>query len=198
MTTIALFGTSADPPTAGHQAILTWLAQRFDRVAVWAADNPFKPQQTPLAHRVAMLKLLIAEICEMHQQARSAVGTIGYDAELSNPRSLLTVQQARQQWPDGQFSLVIGSDLIRQLPDWYHIDELLTQVNLLIIPRPDYPITPTALTQLQNLNAHWSVADITGLPVSSTTYRQAREASVITPAIAQYISEQGLYGGGGG
>jgi Cytidylyltransferase-like len=50
----ALFGTSADPPTLGHQAILEWLATQFDEVAVWAADNPFKVQQTPLYHRQTM------------------------------------------------------------------------------------------------------------------------------------------------
>ena len=42
---IALFGTSADPPTAGHQKILRWLSEGYDRVAVWAADNPFKCHQ---------------------------------------------------------------------------------------------------------------------------------------------------------
>jgi len=36
-----LFGASADPPTAGHQAILSWLSELLrDWVAVWAADNP--------------------------------------------------------------------------------------------------------------------------------------------------------------
>lgn len=42
MTRVALFGTSADPPTVGHQAILRWLSEHYDQVAVWAADNPFK------------------------------------------------------------------------------------------------------------------------------------------------------------
>ncbi|MFN6300225.1 MAG: nicotinic acid mononucleotide adenylyltransferase, partial [Microcystis sp.] len=28
MLKIALFGTSADPPTAGHQAILKWLSEQ--------------------------------------------------------------------------------------------------------------------------------------------------------------------------
>jgi cytidyltransferase-related domain len=62
MTKIALFGTSADPPTSGHQAILFWLSQRFDKVVVWASDNPFKNHQTLLEHRMAMLSLLIEEI----------------------------------------------------------------------------------------------------------------------------------------
>ena len=39
---IALFGTSADPPTIAHQKIISWLGSQFDRVAVWAANNPFK------------------------------------------------------------------------------------------------------------------------------------------------------------
>ncbi|MCS6815631.1 MAG: adenylyltransferase/cytidyltransferase family protein, partial [Cyanobacteria bacterium] len=55
MMDIALFGTSADPPTVGHQAILLWLLEHFDYVAVWAADNPFKSHQASLHHRLAML-----------------------------------------------------------------------------------------------------------------------------------------------
>jgi nicotinate-nucleotide adenylyltransferase len=35
---VALFGTSADPPTAGHQAIIRWLSEHFDHVAVWAGE----------------------------------------------------------------------------------------------------------------------------------------------------------------
>ncbi|NEQ41665.1 MAG: nicotinic acid mononucleotide adenylyltransferase, partial [Okeania sp. SIO3I5] len=45
MTKIALFGTSADPPTAGHETIVRWLSQNFNKVVVWASDNPFKSHQ---------------------------------------------------------------------------------------------------------------------------------------------------------
>ncbi|MEQ8959290.1 MAG: adenylyltransferase/cytidyltransferase family protein, partial [Coleofasciculus sp. C2-GNP5-27] len=62
MTTIALFGTSADPPTAAHQTILQWLSKHYDKVAVWASDNPFKSHQTSLEHRKRMLEVLISEI----------------------------------------------------------------------------------------------------------------------------------------
>ncbi|MGL5832760.1 MAG: nicotinate-nucleotide adenylyltransferase, partial [Waterburya sp.] len=34
MKKIALFGTSADPPTIGHQTILQWLSQHYDHVVV--------------------------------------------------------------------------------------------------------------------------------------------------------------------
>ncbi|MEM8807615.1 MAG: adenylyltransferase/cytidyltransferase family protein, partial [Cyanobacteria bacterium P01_G01_bin.38] len=62
VTTVALFGTSADPPHQGHHGVLTWLGQHFDQVAVWASDNPFKGNQSPLADRMAMLRLLVDDI----------------------------------------------------------------------------------------------------------------------------------------
>ena len=91
MVHVALFGTSADPPTAGHQAILRWLARTFDQVAVWASDNPFKSHQTPLQHRAAMLQLLIDDI-------EPPCTNIHYYADLSHPRTLTTVEHARRRW----------------------------------------------------------------------------------------------------
>jgi nicotinate-nucleotide adenylyltransferase len=61
-TRVALFGTSADPPHVGHQSILNWLAQAFDQVAVWAAENPYKAHQSPLGDRAEMLRLLISTL----------------------------------------------------------------------------------------------------------------------------------------
>ncbi|MGL6133191.1 MAG: nicotinate-nucleotide adenylyltransferase, partial [Prochlorococcaceae cyanobacterium] len=40
--TVAMLGTSADPPTRGHQALLEGLLNLYPRVATWASDNPVK------------------------------------------------------------------------------------------------------------------------------------------------------------
>ena len=39
---VALFGTSADPPTMGHRALLLGLRRLYPLVATWASDNPLK------------------------------------------------------------------------------------------------------------------------------------------------------------
>lgn len=44
---IALLGTSADPPTRGHQVLLEGLLNRYDHVATWASDNPLKQHDAP-------------------------------------------------------------------------------------------------------------------------------------------------------
>ena len=59
---IALFGTSADPPSIGHQQILQWLDRHYDRVLVWVSDNPFKTHQANLSDRLKMMELTIAAI----------------------------------------------------------------------------------------------------------------------------------------
>ena len=133
MNKIALFGTSADPPTAGHQTILKWLSEHYDRVIVWASDNPFKKHQTSLENRSQMLRLAIEEI-------DSASSNIHLLQELSDRRSLLTIQKARNIWQDAEFTFVIGSDLVSQISSWYHIEELLAQVKILVVPRPGYGI----------------------------------------------------------
>ena len=186
MTTIALFGTSADPPTTGHQQILSWLSQRFDRVFVWASNNPFKLHQTPLLHRAAMLRLLVEDIdppCD----------NLLFQQELSSPRTIVTIDLAREKYPDAEFTFVIGSDLVAQLPQWYRIADVVQTVKLLVIPRPGHIITETDLKELKEMGARVSIADLTGLPVSSTTYRQVHDPHLLIPPIEAYIHREHLY-----
>ena len=48
---IALLGTSADPPTLGHQALLIGLLSLFPQVITWASNNPVKIHSASLEER---------------------------------------------------------------------------------------------------------------------------------------------------
>ncbi|MBD2364598.1 nicotinate-nucleotide adenylyltransferase [Anabaena minutissima FACHB-250] len=187
MQKIALFGTSADPPTAGHQKILRWLSERYDWVAVWAADNPFKSHQTLLAHRAAMLRLLITDIEAPRQN-------IALEQELSSFRTLETLDKAKSRWgEDTEYTLVIGSDLLHQLPRWYRVEDLLQQVQLLIVPRPGYEIDESSLEAVEAVGGKIAIASLTGLDVSSSAYREHGNTEALIPPIAAYINQQHLY-----
>jgi nicotinate-nucleotide adenylyltransferase len=187
MMRIALFGTSADPPTAGHQKVLSWLSEIYDGVAVWAADNPFKSHQTPLEHRAAMLQLLIADIDAPRHN-------IALEQELSSLRTLETVEKAKVRWGKNvELTLVIGSDLLTQLPRWYRIEDLLQEVQLLIVPRPRYAIDESSLEQVQKLGGKIAIASLTGLDISSTAYREHGDSQALTPPVVAYIHREHLY-----
>ncbi|MDJ0703053.1 MAG: nicotinate-nucleotide adenylyltransferase [Leptolyngbyaceae cyanobacterium MO_188.B28] len=187
MIRIALFGTSADPPHQGHQAIMRWLSQTFDYVAVWAADNPFKTHQTPLVNRTAMLGLLIDEI-QPHPR------NIQLHLELSHPRSIFTIELARQRWPDAAFTLVVGADIVHQLPHWYRSQDIFKQVQILVFPRPGYPLDEDGLMELRQQGANVEIANMPQMyDVSSTEYRTSEEISGLPPAIQAYIDQNNLY-----
>jgi nicotinate-nucleotide adenylyltransferase len=187
ISTIALFGTSADPPTAGHQSILIWLSQRFDRVAVWAANNPYKEKQTPLPERMEMLRLSIEAI-------KLTKCNVRLHPELSDRRTLNTVERARQLWGDQvELTLVIGSDLVEQICHWYRIEELFQKVKLLIIPRPNYSILASNLQSIKDLGGRWSIANLDTPNVSSSDYRSTVNLDAIPPSVAEYIRQKKLY-----
>jgi nicotinate-nucleotide adenylyltransferase len=183
---IALFGTSADPPTVGHQAILQWLSQRFDQVAVWASDNPFKSHQTPLSQRMKMLQIVIDDL-------DTAQNNVQLREELSSPRSLEALGKAKEIWGEGSYYLVVGSDILGQIPSWYKTRELLQQTYLLVVPRPGYAIEPAAVKQISTLGGRYEVADFVAPPTSSTAYRERRDSDVIPIPIEQYIQQTQLY-----
>ncbi len=187
MKKIALFGTSADPPTSGHQVILEWLANHYDWVGVWASDNPYKNHQTDLEHRVAMLRLLIEEINLPRHN-------IKLDQKLSHLRSLISVQKAQEIWGKEQdYYLVIGSDLIAQIQKWYRIKDLLKEVTILIIPRPHYPIEPEEIQAIKNSGGNYIIADLNAPAVSSTAYRKEGDQNAIPTMVQDYIECQNLY-----
>lgn len=187
MLRIALFGTSADPPHQGHCEILRWLATQFDHVAVWAADNPFKAHQTPLRDRAAMLRLMIKDL-------PVSSGRIALHDELSHSRTLMSVQRARQIWPEAELTLVVGSDLIAQLPRWYRARELFEQVKILVVPRPGYTPSDNDLKRVRQQGGYVSMADIPEqYDVSSTYYRQTEDAEALPTAVRAYIDQKNLY-----
>ncbi|MEB3273939.1 MAG: nicotinate-nucleotide adenylyltransferase [Prochlorothrix sp.] len=182
---LALFGTSADPPTVGHGQILTYLSQNFQQVAVWASDNPFKTHGASLQQRQEMLRLLLSDLALNPQQVQLA-------PHLSHRRTLHTLETAQQHWPTATFTLVIGSDLVTQLPQWYQVQALLRHVNLLVVPRAAAPLKASAIDTLQ---AHTTVtiAPFTGPPVSSSAVREQGDTTALSPSVHHYIQAHQLY-----
>jgi nicotinate-nucleotide adenylyltransferase len=185
---IALFGTSADPPTIAHQKIIHWLAlQQFDRVAVWASDNPFKTHGASLEQRSQMLELAIAEIqppIDRHVKVYR---------NLSHRYTLESLKIAQTIWGDCEFVLTIGADLIVQIPQWYRSGELLSQVKLLIVPRIGNQIESGDLQKLIDLGADITIAPLSTPIISSTAIRNSHSIEGVPPSIAKYIHHQNLY-----
>ena len=185
---VALFGTSADPPHNGHRSIVATLGHQFDHVAVWASDNPWKTDQSPIAMRMDMLGLAIADL--------DTPGKIRLHPELSHPYTAVTIERARRIWPHGEFTFVIGADLIKQLPKWHRSSNVIQWAKILVFPRPGYSLQDSDLVELRDLGAQVEIATpLSQHHISSSTLRQGcPERPDDIPAVVQtYIKKNNLY-----
>ena len=89
------------------------------------------------------------------------------------------------------FSILMGSDLVNQLPRWRDADEIISRYDLLVYPRPNEPVhfsTPRTTV----------LEDAPEYEYSSTRIREGLEigedvSSMVDGDVLQYIREHGLW-----
>ena len=185
MPEIALLGTSADPPTLGHQALLEGLLQHFGQVATWASDNPMKRHGAALDQRCDLLKVLVESIADPRLQLAQ---------DLSSPFAIATVERAKQRWPDRRLCFVVGSDLARQIPSWKDAQRLLEQCVLVIVSREGWPLEQADLQILRRIGASPRMLpmSIPGTASSQVRRRQTREQ--VPECLLPLLLKHNLYG----
>ena len=185
MPQIALLGTSADPPTRGHQALLEGLLQLYPQVITWASDNPKKQHGAPLALRAELLQALVNQIGDsrLHQ-----------NQSLSDPFTLCTLQRARERWPQAELVFVVGSDLAAQIPSWKQTEQWLPHCRLAIAPRQGWPLTGAALQQLQRHGARLDQLNLCVPASASSDLRQQPRQEKLPEAVWPLLLKHNLYG----
>ncbi len=182
---IALFGTSADPPTLGHEALLGELIKIFPKVITWASDNPDKKHQIPLLKRTQLLRILVKKISNPKLELVQ---------ELSSPRTIHTLQKALQLWPEASFSFVIGSDLALQVPKWLNAKSILNKATIAIAMRDGWPISDNQLEDITNLGGEIDLLPFSIPESSSSKFRERPQEVLVPKELVPLLLEENLYG----
>jgi nicotinate-nucleotide adenylyltransferase len=200
---IGIFGGTFNPPHLGH-LILAAEAQRqlnLSRV-LWVPtpQPPHKPQR-PLAalpHRLEMLRLAT--------QPESAFQISLVEMQRPGPHYTVdTLRALHEEYPSAAFTLLLGGDSLRDLPQWKEPEELLRLVSALgALMRPRMPVNfshlgeslPQALTLLKRVQAPQ-------MQISSSLIRHRIETGghfrfYLPAPVYEYIVAQGLYAAGEG
>ena len=182
---IALFGTSADPPTLGHQFLLKELVKIFPRVITWASDNPEKKHRIPLRKRSQLLRILVKEISNPQLELVQ---------NLSSPWTINTLEKAYKIWPEGNFTFVIGSDLAGQIPKWLNAKSDLNKTKIAIAIRDGWPINKKQLQEIQKLGGQIELLPFKVPASSSTKFRESLEKTLIPYELLPTLLQENLYG----
>ena len=183
--TIALLGTSADPPTLGHQSLLVGLLDHFQRVATWASNNPMKRHDACLELRSELLQALVMAIDNPR---------LSIDQTLSSLYTINTLERASHLWPDDELCFVVGSDLATQIPHWKQSELWLKRCRLGVVPRKGWPLEPEYLDRLRHLGAQITILPLQIPETASSSIRKTSAADQIPKPLWPLLLEHNLYG----
>jgi len=182
---LALFGTSADPPSLGHRALLAGLANHYPEVRTWASDNPFKQHGASLPVRAALLQAVVDGLGNPRLRLAQ---------ELSSPRALDTLELASQLWPGSRLVFVVGSDLLPQIQTWYAVQAILSRCRLAVVPRHGWPLEAAQLDGLRQRGGELDILPLEIPATASSLIRLHPDPELVPEELWPMLREQNLYG----
>ncbi|MBP7133751.1 hypothetical protein KBA73_00895 [Patescibacteria group bacterium] len=197
---IAIYGGSFDMPQRGHVAIgkaivnsdlgidEVWYMPAFGYAGSKTLSEP--------RHRAAM--------CALLEKTDSRFKYFGY--EIDHQLGGETVHTLSRLVNDAladhhRFHFVVSVETAMSIPTWPRWEELIRTVPFIVLPRPGYEVDAKT-TQWFMQPPHRYLSSAQGLiELSSTVVRDlyaagedARADALVTPHVAAYIHEHGLYG----
>jgi nicotinate-nucleotide adenylyltransferase len=129
---VALYGGSFNPPHVAHQLLALYVLETAPVDELWlipAFRHALGKPLAPFEDRLAMCERASAPLGE-RVRVSDIERVIGGES-----RTLHTVRRLRQLFPAHAFSLVIGADLVPEVPSWLGGAELQATVPFIIVGR---------------------------------------------------------------
>ena len=181
---IALFGTSADPPTIGHKKILEELSNIYSCVITYASDNPKKKHKENIFFRNLLLKSLIKDMNNPK---------IIFNQKISSQWAIESIEECKKIYPFSKVDFVIGSDLITEIFSWKNFDKIIHTVELLIIKREGYPIESKTLKMLKTNKVIFEISSLNIPNISSSMVRLNNNYSDLPKSLIDIVKKNNLY-----
>nr|WP_294878557.1 nicotinate (nicotinamide) nucleotide adenylyltransferase [Prevotella sp.] len=187
---VGIFGGSFNPIHTGHIALAKSLCQQAGLDEVWlmvSPMNPFKKEATDLL--TDKLRLEMAEQAIANEPKLKACD---YEFHMPKPSyTWHTLQALSQDFPNVDFTLLIGGDNWTSFDKWFHHEDILSHYPIVVYPRKGCDIgkVPSGVT----------IVETPLLNISSTEIRQRIKEGksihgmvpdCIEPLAMQYYSNQ--------
>lgn len=184
---VGILGGTFNPPHIGHLIIANEVlhALKLDEVRLMPNANPPHKEiqnRVTATQRLTMVDLSILELPKLKiEPIEIEQGGTSYTFD--------TMELLRKREPDTDFYFIIGGDQVEDLPKWYRIDDLIQNVRLVGVPRPN-KLLKTAYPII--------TLDIPQIDLSSTIIRKRIATGettqfLISNAVRDYIRKEKLY-----
>lgn len=182
---VALLGGSFNPPHVGHLMAAQYVHSTQGVDEVWlmpAYQHPFGKALAPFEHRVRMCELLCEEASGWMKASRverevAERGGAGYTVE--------TLTYLRERYPQVEFSLIIGSDILSERAKWRAWERIEQMVRVLVLHRAGYP-APGAVGP--------PLAEVSSTQIREMFSRGVAPVELVPSRVLEHARQAGLYG----
>ena len=188
---VGLFGGSFNPIHNAHIALASTICEQARLDEVWfmvSPQNPLKQAQDLLDEneRYEMVKLALESEAKILKASN-------YEFHLERPSyTWKTLRALKQDFPQHEFSLIIGGDNWVRFPRWAHSEEILANHHIYIYPREDSEIDEATLPKNVHL-IHTPKINITSTMLREMV-RNGKDISAFVPnAVAKAIADNNYY-----
>ena len=181
---IALFGTSADPPTIGHKKILEELSKIYAFTISYVSNNPKKKHIEDISIRSHLLKTLIDDLDNPK---------ILFNQKISSQWAVESIKKCKEIYKFNNLDFVIGSDLIKDIFYWKNFDKIILEVSFFIILREGYPLEPNTLKMLETYRVKFKISTIKTPNISSSKFRLNFNCSNLPSSLIDIVKKNNLY-----
>lgn len=183
MTTVGVFGGSFNPPHVAHvlAAAYALSIQAVERVLIVPVyRHPFAKELAPFEDRLAM--------CELAFSLFEGVAVSAVERELGGESlTLRTLEHLKMTNPSWSLRLIIGSDVVPDLPKWHRWDLIEALAPPLILDRAGAGARPERVL----------LPEVSSSEVRALFARGGREEleRLVPRSVLAYAESSGLYRG---
>ena len=181
---IALFGTSADPPTIGHKKILEELSKIYAFTISYVSNNPTKKHIEDISIRSHLLRTLIEDLDNPK---------ILFNQSVSSQWAVESIKKSKEIYEFNNLDFVIGSDLIKDIFYWKNFDKIILEVSFFIILREGYPVESNTLKMLETYRVKFKISTIKTPNISSSKFRLNFNCSNLPSSLIDIVKRNNLY-----
>ena len=196
---IGIFGGSFNPPHIGHIRAAQSAAQMLGLTKVLLVPACQVPHKEPSAgdpaphQRLEMVRLAAAshpllEVSDL--EIRREGKSYTWD----------TIQALRGQYPDAEFTLLLGSDMFCGFGQWIHAEEIGREAKLAVLSRGEKREQQEIASAAASLSARGVRVTVVPNPVTEISSTQVRRLlafgcgdEFLPGGVAEYIHENKLY-----
>ena len=184
---IAILGGGFNPPHLGHLLLSQQILDFTDNEEIWLLPYFAHPWEKPSINPDERLKM-----CQYMKNGHIHVSDFEMKMKKKN-YTYETVDLIVEQYPQHEFSWIIGSDLWKEFNTWENAQVILQKMHLLVFPRVGFPIGNLPENVYTINNKLLTTSDISSEKIREMVRMGLSIKGLVLPEVEEYIKKNGLY-----